>query len=99
MARNHNDQNAVRQYLLRQLSDDEQRTIEQRLLSEDDLFEELEIAEDELIDEFLARKLSEEEHKTVERIFLASPERKRKLRFAEALRRLPPTPTPQKDKI
>ncbi|HEV7799236.1 MAG TPA: hypothetical protein VGO73_13840, partial [Pyrinomonadaceae bacterium] len=61
MARNHHDKNAVRQYLLRQLSDGDQRTIEQRLLTEDDLFEELEIAEDELIDEYLAEELSEEE--------------------------------------
>jgi CHAT domain-containing protein/lipopolysaccharide biosynthesis regulator YciM len=87
MARNHDDQNAVRQYLLRQLSEDEQRIIEQRLLTEDDLFEELEIAEDELIDEYLAGELSVDEHKTFEQNFLVAPERKQKLRFAKALKR------------
>lgn len=87
MARNHNDQNAVRQYLLRQLSDDEQQIIEQRLLTEDDLFEELEIAEDELIDGYVAEQLSDDDRRKFEQNFLVAPERKQKLRFAEALKR------------
>ncbi len=95
MARIHDDQNAVRQYLLRQLSDDENRTIEQRLLAEDDLFEELEIAEDELIDEYLAGKLSEKELKIFEQNFLVAPPGKRKRRFAEAVKRQMSTSTPE----
>lgn len=87
MARNDDDQNTVRQYLLRQLSDDEERVIEQRLLSEDALFEELEIGEDELIDEYLAEELSADERKTFQRNFLGAPERKQKLKFAQALNR------------
>ncbi len=99
MAPNHNDQKAVRQYLLRQLSETEQRTIEQRLLAEDDLFEELEIAEDELMDEYLAGKLSMEELQTFERQFLASPARKQQLRFAEAFRRYASASHQKKDLI
>ena len=40
MARKNHDQNAVRRYLLRQLSDAEQQTFELRLLSDDELSEE-----------------------------------------------------------
>lgn len=97
MARNHEDQNAVRQYLLRQLSDNEQRTIEQRLLSDDELFEELDIVEDELIDEYLAGDFSEDERKAFERSFLVAPERRQKLRFAEALKRQMSTSKAEED--
>lgn len=80
-------QSTIRRYLLRQLTDDAQERIEQRLLTEEDVFEEVEIAEDELIDEYLAETLSQEERQTFERDFLANPERRQKLRFAKALRR------------
>jgi CHAT domain-containing protein/Flp pilus assembly protein TadD len=89
MARNHDDQEAVRQYLLRQLSNDEQRTVEQRLLSEDELFEELEIAEDELIDQYLAGQLANSDREKFKRNFLATAEGNQKLRFAQALGRHP----------
>ena len=95
MARNHDDKNAVRQYLLRELSEDKQRTIELRFLTEDDLFEELEIAEDELIDEYLAEELSDDERKAFEKYFLTATQRKQKLRFAEAVKRQMSAPTPQ----
>lgn len=81
------DQNSVRQYLLKQLSPDEQRTIEQRLLNEDDLFEELEIAQDELVTDYVAGRLSEVEVKQLKENFLATPEGSRTQRFAEAVGR------------
>src|SRR6185437_10051080 len=81
------DQNLVRQYLLRQLSPDEQRTIEQRFLNEDDLFEELENAEDELVNDYVAGRLSGVEVKKLKENFLATPEGSRNQRFAEAVER------------
>ena len=87
MARKNHDQNAVRQYLLRQLSDAEQQTFELRLLSDGNLFEELEIAEDELVDEYIAKELAPVERKQFEQYFLSTPERKHKLRFAATLDR------------
>jgi CHAT domain-containing protein/lipoprotein NlpI len=87
MVRNHDDQNTIRQYLLRELDDDQQQRIEQRLLVDDELFEELEIAEDELIDDYLAEALSPSESNRFEQSFLATPDRKQKLSFARALRK------------
>ncbi len=99
MAQNHDDQNTIRQYLLKGLDEDQQQRIEKRLLTEDDLFEELEIAEDELIDEYLAEKLSEDERERFEQNFLRTPHRNQKLRFARALRRHLSTVTPQANVI
>lgn len=100
MGRKNQNQKAVRRYLLRQLSDAEQQSLELRLLTDDELSEELEIVEDELIDEYLAEELSSDERARFERDFLASPERKRKLAAGQAIRRylkstseLPPKPS------
>jgi CHAT domain-containing protein len=101
MGRKFDDHDAVRRYLLRQLTDSEQQDFELRLLSEAELAEELDIAEDELIDEYLDQKLTETERESFERDFLASPARQRKLVAAEALHRylgtIPPKPAPAEE--
>ena len=95
------DQDAIRKYLLGQLTEDLQERVEERLLTEDHLFEELEITEDELIEEFLANDLSQTERTAFEEYFLRNPERQQNLRFAQALNRnskinqtLAPLPVP-----
>jgi anti-sigma-K factor RskA len=50
MARNDN-QKVISQYLLGELSDDEQQTFEERLLKEHELWEMVNVVEDQLIDE------------------------------------------------
>lgn len=100
MVRKINEQNAVRRYLLKQLSASEQESVELRLLSDDAFSEELEIVEDELIDEYLANELSQTERRQFEETFLASPERQQKLKAAQAVNRYfnrssnQPTPAP-----
>jgi CHAT domain-containing protein len=86
MARNHN-QKVISQYLLGELSDDEQRTFEERLLKEHELSEMVDIVEDELIEEYLAGTFPESRRKTFEEKFLAAPGRKEQLRFAKAVNR------------
>jgi hypothetical protein len=87
MARNYDEQSSIRQYLLNRLTGDEQELIEQRLLTEEGCFEDLEIAEDELIDEYIAEKLSPDERERFEQYFLATPERRQKVRFSRSLNR------------
>ena len=87
MGRKIHQQNIVKRYLLQQLSEAEQQEIELRLLSEDDLSKELEIAEDELIDEYLANELSQADRTSFEQHFLTTPERNSNLRSAQALKR------------
>ena len=86
MSLNRNDVILIRQYLLGQLAEEEQQAIEQRLLTEDALFEELEVTEDELCDEYVADELTPVDRKQFEQYFLSTPERQGELKFAAGLR-------------
>jgi anti-sigma factor RsiW len=81
------DQRSLKQYLLGQLSQEEQRQLEVRLLNDQQFLVELLMAEDELIDEYLDGSLSEQDREKFEQHFLATTERREKLTFAKALRR------------
>ncbi|HKU75694.1 MAG TPA: hypothetical protein VJR02_17410 [Pyrinomonadaceae bacterium] len=83
MALNNNDQTRIREYLLGKLNDDEQQKIEERLMVEDDLFQEFEISKGELVEEYRANELSRDEQQWFERNFLASPEGKES--YAQAI--------------
>lgn len=87
MTRNQDDQGRIRLYLLRQLPDDQWENIEQRLLTDNEFFEELELAEAELCQEYAAGELSEKDRHSFEQTLLANPELNRKLSFARALER------------
>lgn len=80
-------QERMRHYLLGQLRDDARQEIEQELLTNSELFEELLVTEDEIIDEYLGGILSPAERTQFEQHFLATPERQQNLRFARALNR------------
>ncbi len=86
------DQTTVRGYLLGHLSDVEQEQIEQRLMVEDDLFEELEISKGELIEDYRAGELAAQEREWFERHFLASSEGRERYTLAVALGRMEPQP-------
>jgi hypothetical protein len=81
------DLNEIKQYLLGNLSQEAQQRVEERLLTEDDFFEELLLGEDELIDQYLNASLSDEERERFQHHFLSTPERHQKLRFGSALGR------------
>ena len=77
----------IRRYLLGELDDGTRAEVEQRLLSDGEVFEELLVAEDEIIDDYSSGGLDPEERADFEAHFLATPERQQKLRFARALHR------------
>jgi anti-sigma factor RsiW len=79
------EQETIRQYLLGQLPQEDSARLEERLLMDGGFYDELLIAEDELIDLYLRDKLSPTERQSFETHFLSAPERKQKLRFARAL--------------
>ena len=80
-------QERIRRYLLGQLSDGAQEELEQDLLANEELFEELLVSEDELIDEYLGGKLNADERASFEKHFLSTPERHEKLKFGRAFDR------------
>jgi anti-sigma-K factor RskA len=77
----------VRRYLLGDVSTEAQRAVEERLLTEESFMEELTAAEEELIDDYVGGGLSAGERERFERHFLSTEERRRQLRFAQALAR------------
>lgn len=78
---------SVRQYLLGELSEEGREQIEQKLISHDDYFEELLIAEEELTDDFVGEHLDGPALTKFRRNFLPVPELRQDVRFAKALRR------------
>ncbi len=76
----------LKSYLLGELKPEEQQQLEQRLMIDTAVFEELQLAEEELIDDYLRGTLTGREREKFENFFLLAPERRQKLSFAKALR-------------
>ena len=79
-------QATIRQYLLGELSEKEQETLELWLMCEEDAYDQLAAAEDDLIDESIAAKLNRHELERFNNHFLNAPARKRKLWFGRTFR-------------
>ncbi len=74
-------QERLRRYLLGQLTAAEQEEIEKELIANGDLFEELLVIEDEIIDEYLHGEFSPTDVAAFETQFLSTPERYNQLKF------------------
>jgi hypothetical protein len=82
-----NEQQVLRTYLLGRSSPEDSSRFEERLLTDGSFYEELLMAEDDMIDEYLTEELSEAERQDFESHFLLVPQRQEQLRFARALRK------------
>ena len=71
-------------YLLGKLPDSEAEKFEQEYFADDDAFDRMLTAEDDLIDEYAANTLSDEERRRVSRIWLTSPEGRERIQFARS---------------
>lgn len=97
MALSNHDQSDIREYLLGKLSDEEQQAIDERLMVDDELFQELEISKSELIEEYSAGELNQAEYEWFGTHYLASGEGNERRLFAaglDAVSRRQPTPEP-----
>jgi hypothetical protein len=95
MALINHDQAQIRDYLLGKLSEDEQQKIEQRLMVEDELFDEFEISKDELIEEYCAGELNRDDSQSFASNYLASQEGRERYAFAlvmDCFQHLAPAP-------
>ena len=72
-------------YLLGDVSDKERLEIEDRYLSDEEFFDELLVAEDELIDDYVRGRLSRADRDSFESNFLCSPAREERVKSARAL--------------
>lgn len=87
MSKETDDDGRLSRYLLGTSDQPEQAYIEERLLRDTTFYQELLIAEDELVDQYLANELSHEQRANFDKNFLVTPERWQKLRFARSLSR------------
>jgi len=76
----------MREYLLGTLGDAERQTLEDEMTSNEAEFSRLLEIEDELVQDYADGRLSPEEAQRFDSAFLATPERRNKLRFAQAFR-------------
>lgn len=95
MSRQTENEDDIRRYLLGELSDDEQEQIESRLLADDDFYQQVLVAEDELTYEFVCDELTEQEKKSFHRHVLPVPERREDIKFARVLRKYVRENTPR----
>ena len=81
------DKQEINRYLLGALDGDRKTSLEERILSVPEAYDELSILEDELINVYAAGGLSEHERQQFETHFLITAERQKNLRFAQLLAR------------
>jgi hypothetical protein len=76
----------ITRYLLRDLSDGEQVRLEEEYFGDEDFFEQMLVAEDELIDDYVRGELSSRERELFEQHFMLSEKARQRLEFARLLR-------------
>lgn len=76
----------IKNYLLGNLSQEEQLHIEERLFFDREYFQTLQAAEDELIDDYVYGELSTKERERFEEYYLSTRERREALKVAQALK-------------
>ena len=78
-----NDELLVR-YLLGELGEEDQESVEERYINDPAFYEQLLAVEDDLIDSYAEGGLSQKQRASFENHFLRSPERQKRVEFAEA---------------
>src|SRR5215472_2081559 len=82
-----NSERQIREYLLGVLPAERREEVEQQILTDDDFHQEVEMAEEELVDDYVSGELPAADRRLFETNFLTSPFRRQKLQFARALQR------------
>jgi hypothetical protein len=93
-----NRQERTRRYLLGEMPEQEALEFEAQYFTDNDLFEEMTEAEDDLIESFVRGELTREEAQEFEEGYLTSHSRKAKVEFARALARQAPGPLKAADR-
>jgi CHAT domain-containing protein/Tfp pilus assembly protein PilF len=81
------EQLKLRKYILGDISEEERTAIDERLMAEDEYFDELSMTEETLIQDYVDENLDAAERERFEKCFLNSKENRHKVKFARALRK------------
>jgi len=77
----------LRRYLLDELGEGEQESVEERFITDRGFKERVLFVEDELVEDYLSGELSEAEEASFIRHFLSTPEQRRRVRIAGAIKK------------
>src|SRR5215831_10635903 len=80
-----NDSTYLTRYLLGELSDDERTSLEERYVADPSVFDAVARAESDLVDDYVRGTLAPAARERFERVYLAHPQRRERVKFAEAL--------------
>ena len=80
------DEAVIRRYLLGRLKDEERRQFEEDMMCDNELFDSLLLAEDEMVEEYLEGGIPEPERNDFEASFLSTPDGRNRLNLGKALR-------------
>jgi len=96
LSQQRNREESARRYLLGELSEEQGAALEEQFLADDEEFEELEIAEGELIDEYVRGGLPPRGREKLEQVFRTSPRLLERVEFARLLATNAAAPAPQR---
>ena len=88
MAHKNKDDGLIRRYLLGQLSEDERDQLEEKMMADNDLFNAMLLAEDEIVEQYLDAELSRKDRASFERSFLTTRDGRRQVALNHALEKL-----------
>lgn len=86
MSSSTDDYATIKEYLLGRLTAEHREEFERRFFADDELFEKLQTAEDDLIDDFLCGNLSPDDVELFQQNFLVGSKREQELRIGKAWR-------------
>ncbi|HJS23336.1 MAG TPA: hypothetical protein VJ751_03125 [Pyrinomonadaceae bacterium] len=89
MAADLNNEKLIAQYLLGELSEEQQVEVEDRAFADKEYLASITAVENDLIDEYVRHELTDTDRRKFESRFLASAERRKRVEFAKALARVP----------
>ena len=92
-------QDVAKRYLLGILSEDERERFEQQYFSDNALFDEIEIAEDELVDRYVRGDLTESDRRLFEQALSSSPRLNDRIEFARLLSSKTASPSTLSEKV
>jgi len=87
MAHENRDDGLIRRYLLGRLGEDELQQLEERIMVDNELFDQVLLAEDEMVEDYVNRDLPESDRSDFESSFVSTPEGRQQVAYVSALRR------------
>ena len=80
------DEDVIRRYLLGQLSEDEREQFEKRMMTDNDLYDRLLLAEDEMVEDYIENKLPNREQEAFKSSYLSTADGQKRVSFEKDLR-------------